>query len=88
MNFIYALSYLKSGQRLKRGHWKNSWIIYVEGKDDPEEKSSNRGYSVGSQIWNGKLAPWIGLKTSDNTFIPWSPSHIDIVANDWDFVMT
>ena len=29
------------------------------------------------------LLPWIGMKTADKKFVPWSASQTDILSEDW-----
>ena len=36
-------------------------------------------YSYGEYV----LRPWIGLKTADNHFVPWTAPQTDILAEDW-----
>ena len=33
-----------------------------------------------------EVAPWIGMKTADNKFVPWLASQTDILAEDWEVV--
>ena len=29
---------------------------------------------------------WIGMKTADDTFVPWLASQTDMLAEDWEVV--
>ena len=49
-------------------------------------KLVQKGYfDVGiSIVENGSnLLPWIGMKTADNSFVPWLASQTDVLAEDW-----
>ena len=33
-----------------------------------------------------RTLPWIGMKTADDTFVPWLASQTDMLAEDWEVV--
>lgn len=33
-----------------------------------------------------ELAPYIGMKTADDKFVPWLASQTDVLAEDWERV--
>ena len=78
MNFGEAIKALKEGQRVARSGWngKSMWLCLVEGYSyNPNEGAT---HALGCQ----KL-PWIGMKTADNSFVPWLASQTDMLAEDW-----
>jgi hypothetical protein len=77
MNFGEALEYLKQGEKVARKGWngKCMWIMHVPTSKVPYRK-----------IGHLDTLPWIGMKTSDNKFVPWLASQTDILAEDWTVV--
>ena len=81
-SFSWALERLKAGARVLRRGWngKGLWIVLV-----PKEH-----WGVGSAVpfnWGdvrNHLKPWIGMKTTDNGFVPWLASQTDLLADDWE----
>lgn len=79
-NFSTALINLKLGHRVARAGWngKGMWLCLVEN-----------GYhltlppQMGDNI---SFAPFIGMKTADNKFVPWLCSQTDMLADDWELV--
>ena len=73
ISFGQALVLLKAEQRVAREGWngKNMWLELV-----PSDK-----YTA-LNIKNG-LLPWIGMKTADDTFVPWLASQSDLLSDDW-----
>ena len=76
-DFGDAISLLKDGAKVARKGWngKGMWLKLVQ-----------KGYfDVGiSIVENGSnLLPLIGMKTADNSFVPWLASQTDVLAEDW-----
>lgn len=83
-DFGWALEQLRAGKHVQRSGWngKGMWIVLV---DD---------WSFGGQAatsWD-KPAPvtsvplvssFIGMKTADDKFVPWTVSQTDVLAADW-----
>lgn len=74
-----ALELLKQGKKVARKNWngKGQYLLYV-----PYEEwgiNENLGIDV-SEIY---LNPWIGIKSTENKFVPWFASQTDILAEDW-----
>lgn len=82
MNFGQALEGLKSGQRVRRSGWngKGMWLLLVTHYGVATELTFD------SPDGRPELAPWIGMKTADNKFVPWLASQTDILAEDWEVV--
>lgn len=93
MSFSHALSALKEGYRVSCFRWNNTgeWIYRVPGAIDLQDVEGGTfiedegGYSIRMLPSHDvkRLSPWIGQKTNDGSFVPWTPSQIDMDANDW-----
>lgn len=83
MNFGYALERLNAGQRIARRGWngKGMWLSLVKAED--WKSDSYLHWPLNTEFEN---APWIGMKTADNKFVPWLASQTDILATDWEDV--
>ena len=77
LDFGDAIRALKDGKRVARAGWngKGMWLGMVLGYDYNPNKGN---YALGCE----KL-PWIGMKTADNSFVPWLASQTDMLADDW-----
>lgn len=80
-NFGWALKMLKYGKKLCRAGWNGKGMFIVLVDKDKWGLGSNDFFDNG-KIGN-KLCSWIGMKTSDNKFVPWLASQTDILAEDW-----
>jgi hypothetical protein len=85
MNFSVALRVLKAGKKIARAGWngKNMWLQLVEMDYYSVLPEKIDGIKTGPE-WN--LLPWIGMKTSDDKFVPWLASQTDILAEDWEVI--
>ena len=89
MSFGHAVEMMKAGKKVARSGWngKGMWLRLVgNGKYDvacgivyPEGS-----YDEGEKVVT--LAPWVGMKTADDTFIPWLASQADVIGEDWEVV--
>lgn len=79
-DFGGALAWLRAGRRVAREGWngKGMWLRLFDPFGDPEFLIQERGPAI-----SGTLAPWIGLHTADNHFVPWLASQTDVLAVDW-----
>ena len=78
MNFGKAIEALKSGKRVARAGWngKGMFLCFVHWKDWSVNPAETHKTST-------HLAPWIGMRTADNMFVPWLASQTDMLAEDW-----
>lgn len=85
LTFGRAIEALKDGKKVARKGWngKGMWIIHV--------KTENY------EVYSGDIhldkpypdnLPWIGMKTSDNKFVPWLASQSDMLSEDWCILET
>lgn len=80
-NFGEAIKYMKRGFKVARKGWngKGMYIRYVNPYTDKKITVITDGSG------EGKLLPYIAMKTSDYTFVPWLASQSDMLAEDWIF---
>lgn len=90
-SFSAALIHLKDGNRVQRTSWngKGMWLTLVT--PDHSDHVPSAGYCV--TFDDGPMAgdvshflPWIGMRTADAGFVPWTASQTDLLADDWGIV--
>jgi hypothetical protein len=79
MTFGHAIEALKKGRKVARAGWngKGMWLMLV-----PEKLAD----AVSFQYEALSPASWIGMKTTDDKFVPWLASQTDMLAEDWMIV--
>lgn len=87
MSFGAALEALKQGKRVCREGWngKGMWLALVTERD-LSTVGITPTFSIDHHAYDYSMAPWIGMKTADNMFVPWLASQTDVLANDWMIV--
>jgi len=78
MNFGKAIEKLKVGKKVARQGWNGKGMFL--------KLIDSGGYSIREPIVDDKilsLLSWIGMKTADNSFVPWLASQTDMLAEDW-----
>ena len=80
LSFGDALKALKAGQRVARAGWngKGMWLWISE----PLDEFCTKVFVCGDDAF--EAAPWIGMKTADDKFVPWLASQTDVLAEDWE----
>lgn len=90
-DFSTALQDLKAGHLVRRSGWngKGVWLAHVQAKDCavslgpvPKQVMFSKAFTAHDVSY--EMAPWIGMKTADNKFVPWLASQTDILAEDWE----
>ena len=78
-DFSDALMWLKEGKRVQRAGWngKGMWLKLV-----PTDIADKVAFEYAAL----DAAPWIGMKTADDKFVPWLASQTDMLATDWQVV--
>ena len=73
MTFGAALERAKIGQKIQREGWngKSMFVAYIGAA------SASIG-GVGFTV-----APFLVLKTAQDTYVPWTASQSDMLAEDW-----
>lgn len=83
--FGLAVEALKKGGRVARAGWngKGMWLALIPGDQ----------WGIGGQAPydtpdapHVQHAPFIGMKTADDKFVPWLASQTDVLAEDWSIV--
>ena len=76
----WAVHTIKNGAKVCRSGWneKGMWLRLYSPYNDKEFPIQE------IEPCDGTPSDWIGMKTTDNTFIPWLCSQSDILANDWE----
>lgn len=79
MTFGMAIEALKQGRKVSRSGWngKGMWVCLAGGE------VINPQRPIGEKLPVDGFLPWIGMKTVDNTFVPWLASQTDVLAEDW-----
>lgn len=82
LSFGMAIEALKLGERVARAGWngKGMWLWIPE----PLDEFCTKVFVCGDEAF--RAAPWIGMKTADNKFVPWLASQTDMLAEDWQVV--
>lgn len=90
MTFQYALTKMRDEKRkLQRKGWngKNMYVFYQHGYPTGIPINKNTAEAIGEP--EGTLrcfAPYLMMKTADDTFVPWTISQTDVLAEDWQIV--
>lgn len=77
-DFGGAIRALKGGKKVVRKGWngKNMWLSYLN-------PYLNDQFTLHEKEIEGTFAPYIGMKTADNQYVPWLASQTDMLATDW-----
>lgn len=79
------------GLRVRRAGWngKGMWLAYQKGYPDGIPINENTANATG--IPKGtvcKFLPYIMMCTATGEFVPWLCSQTDLLAEDWELVLT
>lgn len=82
MNFSQALDAIKEGKRVGRREWKNArYVFLVAGSEFEVNRAPlNQFFAEGTKV---SYRPHIDMCGADDTIGTWSPSMVDIMAEDW-----
>jgi hypothetical protein len=77
-----AVERMRQGQHVARAGWngKNMWLALVDSHHYQVDVTITVTPATQEPL---KLAPWIGMRTADNKFVPWLCSQTDLLADDW-----
>lgn len=81
-SFSDALNRLKKGIRVGRREWKNARFVFlVQGSEFEVSRAPlNEFFAEGTKV---TYRPHIDMCGADGSIGTWSPSMVDIMANDW-----
>jgi hypothetical protein len=82
MDFSQALAEIKAGKVVGREEWKNAkGVFLVDGSHFTVSRTPlNNIFPEGTEI---DYRPHIDMRGADDTIGTWSPSMVDILADDW-----
>lgn len=85
MNFSQALTKIKEGKAVGRRGWKNAAAVFlVDGsKFEVSRAPLDKIFKEGTVV---KYRPHIDMIGADGSVGTWSPSMVDLMANDWRIV--
>lgn len=70
-DFGGALLNLRAGNRVTRGGWNGKGMFIELVNND------------GQMYKDGKMLPYIVMKTAQGEYVPWLASQTDLLAGDW-----
>lgn len=76
MDFSDALKHVKEGRRVQRSKW-NGKGMYLEMVDNGRFQRPYKSYEV---------EPFVVMFTAQGTWVPWTCSQADLLAEDWEVV--
>lgn len=82
MGFEGALEFLRQGKRVGRVEWKNARFVFlVQGSNFQVNRAPlNQFFPEGTDV---TYRPHIDMCGADGSIGTWSPSMVDILADDW-----
>jgi len=88
LSFGLALEAIKKGKKVARYGWNanGEWITLIMSIHDPVspgQKFPIYRLSLIEESPGATAIPWLGIKTNNNKFVPWTPSQSDMLADDW-----
>lgn len=85
MDFSKALDSIKAGKRVGRTNWKNAhYVFLVAGSTFAVSRAPlNEFFPLGTEV---EYRPHIDMCGADGTIGTWSPSMVDLIAEDWSEV--
>jgi len=87
LSFGHALEALKAGKRVARAGWngKGMWIAFYSGCSVLIPAGGTIDFPAIGHEFN-EIRPYLGMKTVDNEWVPWTISQSDALANDWQII--
>lgn len=89
MNLSEALRSLAGGERLTRKHWDNPDTYVVQQGGYPDGIAINANTARETGIAEGtvcRFRPYMMVRIADGSFVPWTPTQLDLFAEDWEIV--
>lgn len=86
MDFGDALQELRDGERLAREGWLTRSAFVVLQAGYPSGIPINRNTAEATGIPEGsvcRFAPYFMVRTHYGEFVPWTPTHADLLGRDW-----
>ena len=98
MNIGEAIEHMKRGGTVHRAGWndKGMFLLLIRGNYAAEGAATEAGreWAIDVEALSARPSPidlrelplrdWIGMKTADDTLVPWLASQTDLLAEDWE----
>jgi Protein of unknown function (DUF2829) len=89
-SFGEAIKALKQGKKVARKGWngKDMYLSFKVGY--PNGVPANESHAKAHNIGVGDIIvydPYIEMRTTSGSFVPWVASQTDILAEDWEEVI-
>lgn len=85
-DFAWALEELRSGERVQREGWngRGMYVTLQAGYPNGIPINANTADAIGEPEGTiHRFQPYFMLRTVDGSFVPWTASTADILAEDW-----
>lgn len=78
-HFGWALAQLKQSKKVARSIWDNRdvWVCTYRGASEVPKAFIDLNLTT---------PRWFGIRTVDNSLIPWQPTQEDMFAEDWEIL--
>ena len=89
LDFSDALGECRAGARVTRGRWNDpdKFVIYQPGYPDGVPTNANTARALGIEQGTSLVVrPYLSLRMADGSIVPWTPSQLDLLADDWRVV--
>ena len=89
MNLSEALRSLARGEQLTRKHWSNPDTYVVQRGGYPDGVAINADTAQAIRMEEGtvcRFRPYMMVRIADGSFVPWTPTQLDLFAEDWTVV--
>ncbi len=87
MNFGEALAALRAGHKVSRDRWNYVGECVILQKGYPDGIGLNAQTADATGLPEGTrcaFGPYLLHRQADGVFQPWTPSHDDLLADDWE----
>ncbi|MCA0231585.1 MAG: DUF2829 domain-containing protein [Bacteroidetes bacterium] len=90
LTFGQAIEALKLGQKVQREGWNGKGMyIFLIGENGLTAKHCRPYWTYTNGVNdNYPLQPFLAMKTADDKVLPWVTSQADVLAEDWQVVIS
>lgn len=84
-----AVMLARKGKRIRREGWNGKGMYVVFQKGYPDGIPINKNTAEATGIPEGtvcRFLPYLMMFTADGSFVPWTASQSDSLAEDWEIV--
>lgn len=85
MDFSEALTACKKGNRISRAGWNapGQWVAFSPGFRLTAERIYSPAIKKHTGGGTSLFGPYVMLRNAQGSFVPWTPSQGDLLAEDW-----